>query len=358
MNYVDRQKKLLGLLKKKNIDALLIRKRQNIAYLTGTRGEDAILFFSGKERLLITDPRYKEEYIRSIKNCRLMIAEDRGLHAYIAATSKKTHSMRIGFESNNFSYSEYTGLKKTLKKPALVPTKDMVESLRMIKDKDEIRHLKRACREGCCVMNYALKIARPRFSEESIRGQIEAYISKKGTRSADFDIIVASGKNASMPHASVSRRNIAKGEMVIIDLGTIDYGYNSDLTRTVFLDRINHKYSRVYNIVLDAQRKAIEGIRPGVRAKYIDSISRQYIIDKGLGRYFVHSLGHGIGLEVHEKPHISRNSNAILEKGMVVTIEPGVYIPGWGGVRIEDVVLVTKDGCEVLTKGCRKALCR
>ena len=352
MDYIKRQRKLLGSLRAKNLDALLVRKRQNISYLTGVRGEDAILFFSGKERLLITDPRYKEEYTKSIKNCHLRIAEDKDLRACIQLISKKTHSMRIGFESNNFSYSEYTGLKKTLKKSALVPTKDMLESLRMIKDKDEITYLKKACKNGCDVMNYALKIVRPCFSEETVKGRIEAYIAKKGTRKADFDIIVASGRNAAMPHAPASKRNIAKGEMVIIDLGTMDYGYNCDLTRTIFLDRINGRYSRVYNVVLDAQKKAIKGIRPGVKAKYIDNISRQYIIDKGLGQYFVHSLGHGIGLEVHEKPHISKNSNAILEKGMIVTIEPGVYIPGWGGVRIEDVVLVTEDGCEVLTKGC------
>ena len=234
----------------------------------------------------------------------------------------------------------------------------MVESLRMIKDKDEIRHITEACKKGCEVMDYALKIAKPPLTEGSIKDKVEVYIAENRIKKAGFDIIVASGKNASMPHASVSGKNIIKGEMVIIDLGTMNYGYNSDLTRTIFLDKINGKYSRIYNIVLDAQKKAIENIKPGIKAKYIDNISRQYISEKGLGRYFVHSLGHGIGLETHEKPHISRNSNAILEKGMTITIEPGVYIPGWGGVRIEDVVLVTKKGCRILTKTCRKTLCR
>jgi len=146
--------------------------------------------------------------------------------------------------------------------------------------------------------------------------------------------------------------------MVVIDLGTMNCGYNSDLTRTVFLGRINRKYSRIYNIVLDAQKKAIESIRPGVTAGYIDNISRQYIINKGFGKYFIHSLGHGIGLEVHEAPRISRNNSTILKKNMVITIEPGIYIPGWGGVRIEDVVLITKNGSEVLTKSNKKLLCR
>lgn len=142
--------------------------------------------------------------------------------------------------------------------------------------------------------------------------------------------------------------------MVVIDLGAMDYGYNSDLTRTVFLGRIERKYSLVYQTVFDAQKKAIEAVRAGIRANLIDNISRQYIRDKGFGRYFTHSLGHGVGLETHERPAVSRRSKALLEKGMTITIEPGIYIPGWGGVRIEDTLLVTEKGCEILTGGCGK----
>jgi Xaa-Pro aminopeptidase len=344
---------LSALLKARSLDSLLVRKRQNILYLTGTRGEDSILFVSRDKNSLVTDTRYKEEYNTFAKNCTIKVREDKNLYAEIGDIAKKIQARHIGFEANSFAYSEYTYLKKSLKKKALVPTKDLIESLRMIKDKDEIRCIKRACKDACEVMDYALKEIRPFLSEKSLKAKIEAYIAGKGLKRADFEIIIASGKNASMPHAISSVKRIKKGEMVIIDLGILNSGYNSDLTRTVFSDRIEHKSSEIYNIVSEAQRIAIENIRPGVQSNYIDNISREYITKKGLGKYFIHSLGHGIGLETHERPAISRNNNTILQENMVITVEPGIYIQGWGGVRIEDVVLVTKGGCEVLTNGNR-----
>ena len=202
-------------------------------------------------------------------------------------------------------------------------------------------------------MNFGLRVVRPSLSEIILKKQLERFMASQEIEEADFDIIVASGKNASMPHASPSNKKIRKGEMVVIDLGAASYGYNSDLTRTVFLGRINRKFSHIYNIVLDAQNRAIDNIRPEVPIAYIDTISRKYISEKGLGKYFMHNLGHGIVLEVHEMPNISKTNTALLEQNMTVTIEPGVYIPGWGGVRIEDVVLVTNDGGEVLTKTCK-----
>jgi len=354
MNYSKRQNRLRALLGSRSIGAILVRKKENISYLAGTKGDDAILFFSGRKNFLLTDSRYEEEYRQNVKGCRIVIAAGRDACACIEEISRKARSQRIGFESANFSYSEYTDLKKKLRKAILVPVKGVVESLRTIKDKDEVRLIRKACRDGSDVMNYAMRAVMPGLSEQSVKNRVASYIAKKGIDKAGFDIIVASGKNASLPHASASGKRIKKGEMVVIDLGTINCGYNSDLTRTVFLGRIDRKYLSIYNIVLDAQKKAIENIKPGVPAKYIDRISRQYISNKGLGRYFIHSLGHGIGLEGHEAPRVSKASAGILRKNMTLTIEPGVYIPGWGGIRIEDVALVTENGCEVLTKGCKK----
>ncbi|MEE8317375.1 MAG: aminopeptidase P family protein [Candidatus Omnitrophota bacterium] len=352
MNYIDRHARLLRLLALNALDALLIKKRQNISYLTGIKGDDAILFFSGKKKFLITDARYKEEYIRSLKNCQLIIREEKQAYLEIKDISRKTRSRRVGFESCDFSYSEYSALKKKLKGINVVPVNEIVDSLRVIKDRDEIRCIKKACKDGSSVMDYALKVIHPSISEVAVKNRIETYIAKKGMKRADFDIIVASGKNSSMPHAAASAKRIKTGQMVVIDLGIMNYGYNSDLTRTVFLGRIDRKYSRIYNIVLDAQKRAIEKIRPGISASYIDMISRQYISDRALGRYFVHNLGHGVGLEIHERPHISRKTSTLLKENMVMTIEPGVYIPGWGGVRIEDICLVTKKGCQILTGAC------
>lgn len=354
MDHIARQKRLLKIMEAESLDALLVRKKQNISYLTGIKGEDAILFVSHQKTFLVAGRMYREEYARSSKNYTFKAIDDIGLSASIDKISNETRSARIGFESNTFSYSGYLDLKKSLKKKALVPVNALVENLRAIKDAREIKYIRKACEDASGVMEYAFKAVGISTKERFAKNAIEAYMTKKGLIKASFDIIVASGKNASMPHATASRKNIRKGEMVIIDLGTMNYDYNSDLTRTHFLGRIDREYLRVYNIVLDAQKKAIESIKPGIEAKYIDNISRQYISDKGFGRYFIHSLGHGIGLETHEKPHISKNSMDILEENMTMTVEPGVYIPGWGGVRIEDVVLITKHRCEVLTEGCRK----
>ncbi|NQV04138.1 MAG: aminopeptidase P family protein [Candidatus Omnitrophica bacterium] len=358
MNYAERQLKLLTLLKSHSLDALLVRKKENIFYLTGARGDDAILLVSDRGAFLISDSRYKEEYEKSAKNCKFQIAKHKSFYSCIEGICAKKRLQRIGFESNNFSYSEHVSLKKRLKGKKLLPVKKIVESLRIIKDTEEIKHIRRACKDGCETMNYALGIMRPGLSERWIKNRIECYVLEKGLEGTSFETIVASGKNASMPHARTSEKNIRKGEGVILDLGTINQRYNSDLTRTVFLGRIDRKYRRIYNIVRDAQKKAIEHIKPGIEASYIDNISRQYISHKGLGRYFIHSLGHGIGLETHEDPSISRNSCNMLQKNMVITIEPGIYIPGWGGIRIEDVALVTKDSCDILTSACRKVLCR
>lgn len=349
MDYIKRQNKLIKLLDSKSLDGLLIKKKQNISYLVSARGEDAILFISCKKNFLITSSMYEEEYAKALENCELKLAIDSGLMGCIKECCVETRSKCIGFESAHFSYSEYVDLKKKLKNITLIPVRDTVESLRMLKDNDEVRCIKRACKYGCDAMKYGLKNIHPSFSEWAIKTKIEAYIAKKGIRQADFDIIVASGKNASQPHGSASRKKLKRGEMVLIDLGAMNYGYNSDLTRTVFLGKIDRKYSHIYNIVLSAQRKAIEIVKPGIRTGFLDAISRQYISEKGLGKYFIHGIGHGIGLEVHEKPTIRAGSRLPLEANMAITIEPALYIPGWGGIRIEDVVLVTKNGCEVLT---------
>ena len=350
-------KRLGGLIKYIEQNALggfLVRKKQNVSYLSGTRGEDAVLFISPKNNILITDSRYEEEYKKSIKNSSLLVTKNKNMLEGVADACREAGSKRIGFEADNFSYAAYSNLKKTLKNTKLVPCARAVETLRMIKDKSEIGYVAKACEHGSRIMNQAVKFAKPGTSEKNVKIKIQEYAMKNNLAFADFDIIVASGKNSSMPHAMVSDKKIKKNEMVIIDLGARYSGYNSDLTRTVFLGKINHKYLHIYTIVLEAQKKAIERIKPGMYAKDIDAVSRRYISEKGMGRYFLHSLGHGIGRETHEIPAISRNSEIRLEKDMVITIEPGVYVPGWGGIRIEDTVLVTENGCKILTEGADK----
>lgn len=354
MSYADRQNKLAAFIKKKSIDAFFVRKKENIAYLTGSRGDDAVLFVSPEKSILITDSRYEEEYKRSAQKCSVRIVRNKSVCGIMADSCIEANSRLIGFEAYDFTYQEYLNLKKCLGKRKLIPLGRVVENLRIIKDESEIRHIRQACKDGSELMNYAVKIAKPGISENSVKRAIEMYVLKNNFNLAGFDIIVASGVNASMPHAAVSGKRIKRQEMVTIDLGAMHSGYNSDLTRTVFLGKITPKYLNIYRIVLAAQVIAIENLMPGVYAKDIDAVSRQYISERGMGSFFLHSLGHGIGLETHEIPAISRNSETKLEKGMVITIEPGIYIPGWGGIRIEDTVLITKNGCEILTKGAVK----
>ena len=348
--YLDRQNRLIKYIEQSSLDGFLVRKKQNVSYLSGTRGEDAVLFISPKKNFLVTDSRYEEEYKKSIKNRSFAITKNKSMLEGIQDACRETGSKRIGFEADNFSYAAYSNLKKALKNIKLMPCARAVETLRMIKDKSEIEYITKACEHGSRIMNQAVRFVKPGASEKNVKTRVQEYVMKNNLAFADFDIIIASGKNSSMPHAMVSDKKIKKNEMVVIDLGAVYSGYNSDLTRTVFLGKISHKYLHIYTIVLEAQKKAIERIKPGMYAKDIDAVSRRYISEKGMGRYFLHSLGHGIGRETHEIPAISRNSEIRLEKDMVITIEPGVYVPGWGGIRIEDTVLVTRDGCEVLTK--------
>jgi len=339
---------------KNSLDAFLIKKRQNISYLTGTRGEGALLFVSRKKDFLLTDSLYDEEYKKSLKGRSLPVIKDMDVYAALRGVCGKTGSRRIGFEPDSISYENYSNLKKQLRGMTLFPLRQAIEDLRSVKDRGEIERVKKACLTGCDAMRHALSLLKPGIREIEVKNRVKEYILRKGIDLADFEIIVAFGKHCSMPHASASSEILRRHEMAMVDLGTRREGYNSDLTRTVFLGRINARFSHIYGIVLEAQKKAIAAVRPGVVSKDIDAISRKHITDKGLGRYFIHSLGHGIGLETHEEPRISPKSRVILRKNMVMTIEPGVYIPGWGGVRIEDVVMVTEKGCEVLTRGVDK----
>ncbi|MDP2921652.1 MAG: Xaa-Pro peptidase family protein [Candidatus Omnitrophota bacterium] len=350
MSYLERQRKLTRYLKNNGLGAILVKKKENISYLTGARGDDSLLLVSRKGNILATDARYEEEYERSAKNCSVRIPKDRNLAGVVFDECKKTAINKIGFESEHLSHQSYLRLKQLFKGKKLVPVVQAVENLRAIKDRREISCIKKACIDGERLMNYAIKSLRPGISENRLKRMIEAYALEKGIGPAGFDIIVASGRNSSMPHASSTDKLIRKNEAVTIDLGASYEGYNSDLTRTIFLGKINRKYSHIYEIVLASQRMAIEILRPGVYAKDIDAVSRQHISGKGMGRFFLHSLGHGIGRETHEIPAISQTSKMRLEQGMVITIEPGIYVPGWGGVRIEDTALITKKGCEVLTE--------
>lgn len=347
------------ILKARGIDALLVNSAANISYLTNYISRDSYLLISKKQNVYWTDGRYTQEAKgRLNKNFAI---EEIGINNYksfvdsIYETCLRLNIKKIGFEEKHLSYSQYNSLKKSIKKPlSLIAVKDAIEEIRQIKRRDEINKLKQAVNITIKAFNYIEKFIVPGKKEVEIAGQLENYVRHNGATGTSFDIIVASGPNTSFPHHLTSQRKIMKNEPVLIDLGVSYYGYKSDLTRVYSSGKMSFLMEKIYRVVVNAQGKAIKEIKPSVKIKNIDTIARQYITNEGFGGFFNHGLGHGIGLEVHELPHISPKQNTELKQGMVFTVEPGIYLPGKFGVRIEDMVLVTKKGVEILSGSLNK----
>ena len=334
------------------VDGFLITKLTNIRYLVGFTGSSGVLLVTQGEAIFFTDFRYKEQSKREIKEAETFIIKE-SLFKEVAKHPIFKSLKRIGFEEE-LKYSNYELLKKELKNKKLLPLKDKVENLRSIKDEREIKNIKTSAK----IADSAFKsirdlipksIIRPGVKEESIATELDYQLRKEGASRNSFETIVASGPNAALPHARAGKRKLAPGDTIIIDFGALYNGYASDMTRTLILGD-NPKANEIYKIVLNAQLTAINNVKPGVQLKELDRIARDAITSSGYGEYFGHSLGHGVGLEIHEAPMVSANSEEVAQKGMVFTIEPGIYLPGKLGVRIEDMVLVTDTGAELITQ--------
>jgi Xaa-Pro aminopeptidase len=269
----------------------------------------------------------------------------------------KSGNTNLFVESHNMTLSQHSLLKKSLKRIKIIPLEeDPVSLIRMVKDEGEISLLREAAAITDRCFYHLLKFIRPGMTEWEVAIEIEMYYKKNGCTACSFDPIVASGAGSSMPHYMPSMdKKIAHGDVLLIDMGCVYKGYNSDLTRTVFVGKIDRDIEAVYNIVYEAQGKALKAVRAGIDTGKLDDVARSIITEYGYGDNFGHGLGHGVGIEIHEMPSVKKNSSIKLKKNMVITIEPGIYIPGKGGVRIEDMVLVAADGSEVLT-GCSKEL--
>jgi len=351
---INRLKKILN---RKESFPYLVTDLNNIKYLTGFSGSNAYLVVDQKISYFISDSRY-EEYIKSIlpKNFEFILQNGPTSDA-LRVCFNKIHKKSLFVESHNMTLSLYNGIKKSLKGIKLIPVEDdPVNIIRMIKDENEIIILKEAAAITDNCFNYLLNFIKPGMTEWDIAVEIELYYKKNGCTACSFDPIVASGSGSSMPHYMPSmEKKIVNGEILLIDMGCKYKGYNSDLTRTVFVGKIDNALEKIYNIVYRAQGKAINAVRAGIETQMLDSVARSFIADNGYGDNFGHGLGHGVGIEIHEMPAVKKNDSIRLKKNMVITIEPGIYIPGTGGVRIEDMVLVTAGGCEVLTR-CSKEL--
>ena len=332
-------------LKRKRLNALLVSNIKNIRYLTGFTGSTALVLITKRESFFITDFRYKDQSLKEVRNFEIVIPKQRLLTA-VKHILRGLGLKKVGFEVTA-PYSLYAALRKDLRP---VPTENLIEKLREIKEKRELRLIKEAVKRAEMAFLNIKPWIRKGITERSIALRLEEAIKKQGASRLPFDIIVASGENSALPHAGVTDRRLRAGDLIVIDWGAEADGYFSDMTRTFVLkgSRIEKKIE-IYNIVLKANKKAIKRVYTGMVAKELDASARDVIKEAGYGHCFGHGTGHGVGLDIHEAPRISFLSKDILREGMVFTIEPGIYLSGVGGVRIEDMVFVGKKGARVLT---------
>jgi Xaa-Pro aminopeptidase len=352
--YRKRVGKLQRQLAREKIDGLLVTDLTNVRYLTGFVSSAAKLIVSEEGCVLITDSRYIEAARTNVTFAEVY-RTTKDAKNDLRSLLKKYNVRRLGFESSNVSYSQYRRLKGYMSERRLRPRTDMVERLRMIKDAGEIRAIRRAIRLAEKSFRHIRRLLKSGVREKYIGVKLELFARANGADKLAFDPIIAFGRGSAIPHYHTGGKKLCGRNMVLVDWGVTVGGYSSDLTRTLLSHSMTDREKAIYAVVLEAQHKAIEKIRPGVSLGLIDRTARDHISKYGYGDAFSHSLGHGIGLNVHEIPVVSSKSKMRCRKGMVMTVEPGIYIPGWGGVRIEDDILVTGKGCEVLSRLTRKA---
>ncbi|MFT4415623.1 Xaa-Pro dipeptidase [Fredinandcohnia humi] len=329
------------------IDGLLVTNSYNRRYITNFTGTAGVALISEKGAAFITDFRYVEQASEQVKEFEI-VQHSASIVEEVAKQAARLGIKKLGFEQDDLSFSTYSAYKNEVE-AEFVPVSGAIEKLRLIKSESEIKILKEAAQIADAAFTHILDVIRPGVTELEVSNELEFFMRKQGAVSSSFDIIVASGHRSALPHGVASEKVIEKGEFVTLDFGAYYKGYCSDITRTVAVGNPSDELKKIYDIVLEAQLRGMAGIKPGMTGKEADALTRDYITEKGYGEYFGHSTGHGLGMEVHEQPSLSVRSDSILEPGMIVTVEPGIYIAGLGGVRIEDDTVVTKDGNESLT---------
>lgn len=334
--------------------AFVIMRPENRRYITGFTGSAGVVVITQETAILITDFRYVEQ--AGVEAPDYQIIEHQGpLLKTLAQVLKKQEINRLAFEQDYVTFGQYEVWSKELG-VQLVPVEGWVERLRRIKDQQEIAAIRRSISIADRAFEHVLGLIKPGIKELEVAQELEFFMRRAGASALAFDSIVASGPRSALPHAQPTERAVEAGEMLKMDFGCIVQGYCSDLTRTVGVGQLSEQHQRIYHIVLEAQLAGIKAIRSGVTGQAVDKVARDMIAEAGFGNNFGHSLGHSLGLVVHETPWLSTSETTVLEPGMVLTVEPGIYLPGWGGVRIEDVVVVTADGCEILTQANKQLL--
>lgn len=344
----DRLERLRQKMRQKAADGYLVSHRVDQYYLTGFDGEDGAALILPDRVYLLTDGRFAEEAEIFAPWARAVVRTG-SLSEAIGKVVRRHRLERVGFDPTHTSVSFKAALTKACRPARLAARPGLVGQLREVKGPSEIAAIERAAEIAQAAFEHVIKRIRPGMTERQLAADLLHQMLRRGASGASFPIIVAEGPASSLPHARAGDRVIREGSAVLIDWGALVDHYCSDLTRVVFVRRIPARFRRMYAHVLAAQQAGIAAIRPGAGLKQVDAQARRVLQQAGMGKAFSHSLGHGIGLEIHEAPRLSQKAQGTLEAGMVVTVEPGVYFPGAGGVRIEDDVLVTQDGCRVLT---------
>lgn len=336
--------------------ALLVTQIRNVAYLTGFSGSSGYVLLTDADGVFITDSRYDEQSREQVTTLPVSVYANPTTSAQaIAEQVRRLGITTLGFEAEHTTFATHRQLSEEMEGVTLVPLEGLIDPLRRVKTPSEIAKIRAACGIADACFDHVLRLMQPGVTEYDIAMEIDFYIRRQKAKVA-FETIAVSGERTSRPHGTPSERKLEKGDFVTMDFGARVDGYCSDLTRTVVILEADDRQREVYHAVLDAQLRALDAIRPGVPAKDVDAIARAALAEKGLDKHFGHGLGHGLGAEVHDVGRMSPSSDDLLEEGQVWTVEPGVYIPGFGGVRIEDDIVVTSDGCEVLTKSPKELL--
>ena len=335
-------------LDKFDADHLLFLNLANIRYLCGFSGSDGALVIGREKNFFLTDSRYTTQAGLEVWGCEII--EYRGKLDGLKSLLKDRCARKVGFESEFVTVATRNGIAEGLADVELVAIGEELSTLRLVKDAGEIDMLERAATIASTALQSVLGELRPGMVEREIALELEFAMRRAGADDKSFDFIVASGERGALPHGRASEKQIAAGELITFDFGALYQGYHSDETVTVMLGQPDQKQREIYGIVREAQSRAIAAVKPGVALRELDAIARGFIEEKGYGSFFGHGLGHGVGLDVHEKPVVSFRGEGVVAEGMVFTIEPGIYLPGWGGVRIEDTLVATEDGCRLLTK--------
>jgi Xaa-Pro aminopeptidase len=347
MDYHSRIKQTQQSLQRHRLDALLVTHMPNVRYLCGFTGSSGALVVAPRGAVLHTDGRYTVQAEQEVHGARVRIAK--GSPAVAAVRTIGSRRGMVGFEADHVTVGQRNQLAKAAPRARLKSLSGLIERARMFKQPEEVQQLKAAVMLASGLFEVLLHGIKSGVAESHVAAELEYVARRSGAQGMSFDTIVASGPRSAMPHGVASEQPIASSGFVVLDYGVILAGYCSDMTRTVHVGSPGRKQKDLYQAVLEAQLAAIDVVRPGVQASKVDQAARKVLRKAGFDSYFTHSTGHGVGLEIHEPPRLGKGQTELLQPGMVITIEPGAYVPGLGGVRIEDMVLVTETGCQVLT---------